>query len=324
MTVNELILSASKEGQIQEIAKAINAGANINTTDEYGKTPLHVACKKGHLEVVKWLVAEGANLECETANGSTAFLIAALNGESDVVRFLMDEVDQINSSNNVGEAPLASLVASYPDVELADFLLQNNAEVDQENCDGWTALMHAAHWDMRWNPMTELLIKHGANVNYKSLDGWTPLMLACCDRGVDNGPVDVLLKSDNIDINAAGKNFGCTPLIMAVKGQYYCLDLVKKLIGKGADIDKPILIANDKIKPKLPTPLAKNIYNNVKTGEKFQGYTPLMYAIKKERNSVIKLLCESGADINLKSKNGDNAISLSKGRKSETILAEYI
>ncbi len=249
---------------------------------------------------------------------------ACYNGKIEAIEKAIEAGADINSKNDVGETPLMAYVSGRHDVAVAEFLLKKGADVNAKNIDGWSVLMHAAHWDKRWNPMTELLIKHGADVNHKSEDGWTPLLLACCDKGVDWGPVNMLLESKDIDVNGAGKHFEITPLIMSIKGRYFTIDLVKKLIDHGADVNKPIDITNTKIKPNLPRPLAVNSYKSLKTGNKFQGYTPLMIAVTKGKNKAIKVLCESGADMHVKSANGDSAISLAKGKKTESVLAKYL
>ncbi len=50
------LLKAAGSGDIQEVNSLINKGANVNATDQDGKTPLHWAAVKGHEEVVEALL----------------------------------------------------------------------------------------------------------------------------------------------------------------------------------------------------------------------------------------------------------------------------
>jgi serine/threonine-protein phosphatase 6 regulatory ankyrin repeat subunit B len=49
----------------------INSGADIEATDERGKTPLHFAVQSGHAETVQLLIDNGANIYARTWFGQT-------------------------------------------------------------------------------------------------------------------------------------------------------------------------------------------------------------------------------------------------------------
>jgi len=55
--------------QVMEFLQANKAF--VNTTDEHGRTPLHIAAGAGNLELVKFLITLGANVEAEDMNGDT-------------------------------------------------------------------------------------------------------------------------------------------------------------------------------------------------------------------------------------------------------------
>ena len=49
----------------------LEAGADVETPDNYGQTPFFMACWKGHAEVASLLLEYGANKDCRTKTGIT-------------------------------------------------------------------------------------------------------------------------------------------------------------------------------------------------------------------------------------------------------------
>ena len=57
------------ESDIERAAKLLDWGADVDTQDDFGATPLMSAVILGELALVKWLVERGANLELKNING---------------------------------------------------------------------------------------------------------------------------------------------------------------------------------------------------------------------------------------------------------------
>lgn len=68
-------------------------GAQVNTRDHCGWSPLHEACNHGYMEVVKMLLEHGAavndpgGIHCD---GITPLHDAAVNGQAEVVQVLLE------------------------------------------------------------------------------------------------------------------------------------------------------------------------------------------------------------------------------------------
>jgi ankyrin repeat protein len=77
------------ESDIERASKLLDWGADINTQDDFGATPLAHAVMLGHLEVVKWLVQHGASLELKNVNGETALALATSNEKAAIFQFLI-------------------------------------------------------------------------------------------------------------------------------------------------------------------------------------------------------------------------------------------
>ena len=128
----------------------LDAGANANTVDEYGETPLTLAAANGDGVLVQRLLEAGAKATATRWNGETALMIAAGAGSVDAVR---------------------QLVLHGADVNAADPRR------------GQTALMWAAaegHADV-----VSALLEIGANAKAASKTGFTPLVFAVTKNDVD-------------------------------------------------------------------------------------------------------------------------------------------
>lgn len=101
------------------------------------------AAKKGKVEQVKQLLAEGAN-----PNAHADFLVEGIAAKTPL---MLTE-----------------------NLEVAQILLDNGADIDAVNIHGWTALMWA--FEPKQLDKFKWLIKHGTNVNHSNAK-WTPLTL---------------------------------------------------------------------------------------------------------------------------------------------------
>lgn len=79
-------------GLIKEKTVALLAvlaeGAEVNSRDDSGKTPLHAAARQGHQEVVTLLIANGADVNAKTEKGETAISLANKKGHTEIVELL--------------------------------------------------------------------------------------------------------------------------------------------------------------------------------------------------------------------------------------------
>ena len=67
----------------------IEKGADVNTENNNGETPLHVSATNGHLEVVRALLEKGADVNAKEDNGWTPLHYCAREGHLEVARFLI-------------------------------------------------------------------------------------------------------------------------------------------------------------------------------------------------------------------------------------------
>ena len=70
------IHDAAHTGNIEAVKKHLASGADLNTKDSEGGTPLHHTAWNGHKEVAELLIAEGANVNATDERGKTPLDLA--------------------------------------------------------------------------------------------------------------------------------------------------------------------------------------------------------------------------------------------------------
>ncbi len=71
---------AAKEGNLTEVKRLIEEGADLNVIDEYGSTPLHFTADLGHKDLVGLLFSKGANVNAVCSFGGTPLGTARSKG----------------------------------------------------------------------------------------------------------------------------------------------------------------------------------------------------------------------------------------------------
>ncbi|MGD2110194.1 MAG: ankyrin repeat domain-containing protein, partial [Phycisphaerae bacterium] len=87
---NEKLLAAARAADVKAVKAAIDAGADVNATTEYGATPLFFAADRGNVEVVGLLLDRGAEVNAtDSFYGATPLAWASMSGHAQVVRVLL-------------------------------------------------------------------------------------------------------------------------------------------------------------------------------------------------------------------------------------------
>ena len=158
----------------------------------------------------------------------------------------------------------------------------------------------------RDNPSAiQLLLSRGFDPDTLDPGGLSGLYLALRDESLKAANVLIDWPRTNVEIRTAKDE---SPLMMAaLKGR---LDLVKKLIARGADVNKPgwaplHYAATGGHLEIMELLLDQNAYIDA---ESPNGTTPLMMAAQYGSTAAVKLLLDAGADPSLKNQLGLTAI----------------
>jgi ankyrin repeat protein len=165
------------------------SGAEIDSKDNKGWSPIFYALNKGWADVANYLLGKGANPYHTDNEGNTSLHIARRNNvdEKDAhiecVKLLVDRYKiAVNGKNFKQETPLHFIVAEgFNDDDEDNFVIFNNhvafllkrgADPNIENVDGQTSLHLAAKRGKL--DTVQLLIEKDADVNVKDKNGETP------------------------------------------------------------------------------------------------------------------------------------------------------
>lgn len=245
----DALLDAVRADDKQEVARLIEAGADVNAADPLGTTPLMWAARYGDAALVARLLRAGADADAENTFGVTPMSEAALIGSAPVIRELLAAGVDPDSPSPEGETALM-LVVRTGQLEAAEVLIDAGADVNaRERWAGQTALMWAG---AQLQPeMVRLLLANGAEVNARSTvrewtrkvsseprpkelaqGGLTPLMFAARTGCIECAE---LLLGAGAEINLTDP-YGVTPLVVATLNLQN--DFAAYLVEKGADIDQ--------------------------------------------------------------------------------------
>jgi ankyrin repeat protein len=331
-TGDTALMMAARTGKTDAIQVLLNAGADVNAKERWGgTTPLMWAVSEGHTAAARLLIGAGADVNARShylaaANGRgfegrtpvasrvdakpeefasgwlTPLMLAAREGHLDVARILVAAGADIDAAAGDGKTALAIAIfnGSY---ELASFLVDNKADVNQADAQRFTPLFWAVD---RRNMET------APNFPWMVTADPMPLIRKLLDAGAD----------PNLLVNNTprGRMREGSPRIVFATSLMRAafaadLELVKLLLERGAD---PTIISRDGEtmlsaaaglafihgyhRGKSPeerlqvVKLFVGLGNDVNQPDDY-GITPLMAAANDGNIGVIRYLIDVGADL---------------------------
>lgn len=211
----------------------ISHGINGDVLDEERWTPLHYTCWDSDKNIgLKLLVQHDAEVNALTELGQTPLIsLAAGSGSPELFQYLLNHGARPEVLDQEGWTCL-HFNAINRNLELCKILLgRSTVDVNARNSDGDTPLYLLFRFPNASPELVKLLLDHGANVNEQNQESQGPLFAASL---VGNVTATRMLLDYNADINDDENVFGRTALHAAVEASN--LELVKLLIGKGADV----------------------------------------------------------------------------------------
>jgi len=231
---SETIHKAIVDGDVNKVKELIEADSTLmESKDKNGNTPLNLACLHGFTrepDIAEFLISKGANINTENNNGFTplhgasSFAGDAGGANYDLVQLLVTNGANVNAKDKRGNTPLHASIGS---VNIARFLIEHGADVNAK-ADIGTALHRSLTYDSN-DEMPQLLIKNGVKLNQKDKLGNTELHLAAMN-GFAN-LISLMVKNGS-DVNAVNHN-NRTALYYAAKHGYS--HAAEALINAGAD-----------------------------------------------------------------------------------------
>ena len=158
----------------------IDAGADIETKNFEGRSPLQWACLTGMLEVAKVLVRAGAGVRATDDEGDTCLIVAAVLGHTETVRYFvgLPEVD-VNHQTATADAAnhtALHLAVFHGHTDVVQVLIDAGADINTNNNAGCSPLHTACESGLL--DVVKMLVKAGAGVRATDDEGCTCLILA--------------------------------------------------------------------------------------------------------------------------------------------------
>src|SRR5215472_3343775 len=243
-----------------ELAKLLlDSGARPGSVNRYGMTVLAQACINGDGRMVELLLEHGADPNQALPGGETPLMTASRTGKVAVVHVLLAKGAQVDAKETRGQTAIV-WAAAEGNVEAARELIKAGADFKIRLRSGMTPLLLAVREGKL--EMARLLLQSGADVNETlqvptggrpggpkpGRNGQSPLHIA-----VENAHYELasFLLDSGANPNANGPGYTALHAIPSVRkpgggdndpapdgsGNMTSLELIKKLVAKGADIN---------------------------------------------------------------------------------------
>ena len=306
--LDSYFINAVKNNNFNQTREAIYGGANLKTKDFNGNNALNIAIFNENIPIIELLLENKIVVNSKNNQGQTSFMLALARGNREIIE-IFKNIGVNTDSRDLEFNNLLHFAVMGNNLEIVKQIIDKK-NVNLSNIDGVTPLLNACKIKNIDISIIETLIEYGADIKHRDKNGRFPLLEAASIGNID--VVKILLKNnsfDNSSINKKALN-GNSPLLEAVLSNNY--ELVSFLIDNGADVNiknslgvTPLIIAaginydttklliknGAKLKPKARFDSPYSI----------MGGDALFSAANNNIKENVKLLIESGANINTKS-----------------------
>ena len=175
--LGQQLQQAASTGDDARIHALLHDGADIETRNAEGRTPLLIAIRAGNAEAARALIDAGADVNAKDAIHDSPYLYAGASGQTDILRMTLAHGADLRSTNRYGGTALIP-AAERGHVETVRTLIEAGVAPDHVNNLGWTALLETiilGDGSRRYVDIASLLIAAGADVNLADSDGVRPL-----------------------------------------------------------------------------------------------------------------------------------------------------
>lgn len=171
-------LAAGKLDNDKSFKRLIDLGGKLNIPDKNKYYPVHYAAKESNnISILEYVLQETPSELQVTSQGNLPIHIAAeYNPNLEIIKTLLAHTKDPNVRNKQGVTPLM-FAAKHQEEPILQYLLEQNADINETDAVGHTALQFALQYNP--NPQTiEYLIESGANPDLADKDGNTALHYA--------------------------------------------------------------------------------------------------------------------------------------------------
>jgi ankyrin repeat protein len=237
---------AAMHGWTEIIRVLLSSGANVNyASSRDGNTALHITCDRNFIDASMQLIRSGGNLSANNINGDTPLHLLCYKHHAQLMSTIIDLPRSVlrhlnlsvtnNRNENLIHATLKYNCSSDEDsnLELVKILIKQKLDLNQQDCEGRTALHYCCLLHNSKSILTLLVNSHNVNCNISDINGDTPLLLASStpsDSSIDL--CNILLEKGKASVHATNQN-GDSALHCACRNGNDAL--AKLLVRHGSD-----------------------------------------------------------------------------------------
>jgi ankyrin repeat protein len=311
---------AADRDDLETAQLLVKAGANANAANRYGVTALSLACTNGNGAMVELLLKAGAEPNAALPGGETPLMTASRTGKVEAVKALLAKGVNIEAKEARGQTAIV-WAAAEGNVEAAEELIKAGANFKIRLNSGFTPYLIAVReGQLR---MVRALLKAGVDVNETiasasggRFGGGSKAVRAgesALHIAVGNAHYELasFLLDAGADPNAIGPGYTALHIIPSVRkpgggdndpapdgsGTMTSLDLVKKLVAKGANIDAR---------------MTRKV-NFGLTALNTAGATPFCLAARSADAELMRFLAALGADPKIPTADGATPLIVAAG-----------
>jgi uncharacterized protein len=312
------ILEAARQGDLTRLQALVDADpAAVAVADERDCTALHFVVNAGHLEATTFLLEAGADLETRDVDGDSPLHWAACTDNVEMIELLLDHGAAINALNHRHITPLLYATQHHL-YGIVEALARRGADLEIPNDYDRTPLIWTARegGDLR---MARLLLRLGADVDAVDRFNSSSLELAAW-RGfgtlvgilLDGGAQTDLSSEMSANLLSHAANKGLDRLYTQLVADGLKIDttpgpyssLLHDAAGGGSR-----LIVEDLVTRGAPIDAVDQY-----------GWTPLHHAADRGRTDAVAALLSAGCDKHILSLSGHSPLSLALARGAEDVV----
>lgn len=179
--MNRELIEFAEQGNTEQVRQLLQSGADINATDEQGRTAVMAATYHNHVGTVEALIQAGADINIRDHQRNNVFLYAGAEGMMEILRLAIEADADVTLTNRYGGTALIP-ASDRGHVEIVQELLtRTDVDVNHINHLNWTALLEAVilgDGSEKYQRIVKLLLDHGADARIPDGNGVTPLQHA--------------------------------------------------------------------------------------------------------------------------------------------------
>ena len=171
---------AANDGDADRVAVALRSGADIESRDERGRTPLLLASAADNVETARLLVVLGADPDAQDDQQDSAWLVTGVTGSVAMLEVLLPAHPDLALRNRFGGVSIIP-ASERGHVDYVRRVVSTGIDVNHVNDLGWTAMLEAIVYGDGSQPYQDIigiLLDAGADPLIADKDGITPLQHA--------------------------------------------------------------------------------------------------------------------------------------------------